>query len=439
MTLKAKLQESEILYRRLVELSPEGVAIYSGGKIVFANGAAANLLGATSPEELAGQPLMGFIHSSSQKSFSERAEKMLAEGIPMPSAEETFVRLDGASILLETAATPLNYKDHPAIMLLVRDISGLRESENRLRLIFNSTVNVMIQLNNEGEIIDINDKGLSFLAEDKNNVVGKNLAAFSHFFTEGSLELILKKFAAKDIGQGVKPYVVEANDKNGRQLFFELSAAILSDQNNNVTGELIVLHDITENLRFMEKIKEKNQELEQLYKIKSDFTTSITHELRTPLTPLKEGIGLILDETMGPLNEKQKHLLSLAKRNIDRLYRLIINILDFAKLEQSKMTFNLQENDLLRIIKECAESLNGTFDSRGLYLRTDLPADLPAFNFDSDRITQVIFNLLDNALKFTEKGGDHCHPYPSSEATNGRGLRGGYRQRFFQQRPGAGI
>jgi two-component system CheB/CheR fusion protein len=160
---------------------------------------------------------------------------------------------------------------------------------------------------------------------------------------------------------------------------------------------LITIEDITERKKAEEKIKEAAN-------TKAAFTSKVSHELRTPLTAMKEGIALVLDGLAGDINEEQKELLGIAKKNVDRLTRLINDVLDFQKLDSGKMKFNLEANDVNQIVNDVYKimvlpSKNGEPD-----FLLELDENLPKARFDSDKITQVLTNLVNNAMKFTEKG-----------------------------------
>lgn len=156
--------------------------------------------------------------------------------------------------------------------------------------------------------------------------------------------------------------------------------------------------EVVEHKRTQEKLKEAMN-------IKSKFTSMVSHELRTPLTAIKEGIGIVLDGSTGPLNDDQKDFLDTAKRNVDRLHRLINEVLDFAKMESGKMEYKMLENDLNAAIKEIVEVQKTVAQGKGLYLRTELDSNLGKIKFDHDKVIQVLTNLTNNALKFTEQGG----------------------------------
>lgn len=158
-------------------------------------------------------------------------------------------------------------------------------------------------------------------------------------------------------------------------------------------------------LNIMEDMTEARHKLEEALKIKSEFTSTVSHELRTPLAAIKEGIAIVLDGAAGDLNAEQKEFLSIAKRNVDRLARLINDILDFQKLESGKMPFNIAEDDINELITEVGRTMAVLAAEKGLELAVDPGEGLPNVKFDRDKITQVLDNIVNNAVKFTEKGG----------------------------------
>ena len=130
----------------------------------------------------------------------------------------------------------------------------------------------------------------------------------------------------------------------------------------------------------------------------------VSHELRTPLTAIKEGINIVIDGSVGNINNDQKDFLGTAKRNVDRLARLVNDVLDFQKLESGKMRFDFKENDINKVIEEVRDTMNPVIQEKGLGFNIKLAKNLSKVNFDKDKIVQVLTNLVNNAVKFTEKG-----------------------------------
>ncbi len=153
-------------------------------------------------------------------------------------------------------------------------------------------------------------------------------------------------------------------------------------------------------LVFVEDITERSR----VEKLKDDFLNTVSHELRTPLAITREGLSLIIDRVAGDLNEKQAHILSVAKDNIDRLGRIINGLLDISKIDSGKVELKKSLVDMNALIKQVAVSFENRIRQKGLELRLDLPKEEINIYADSDKVVQIFMNLVGNALKFTEKG-----------------------------------
>lgn len=151
--------------------------------------------------------------------------------------------------------------------------------------------------------------------------------------------------------------------------------------------------------------KEIEERLRELYQAKTEFTSMVSHELRTPLNAIKQGVGVVADGTAGQLNAEQKDFLELSKRNIDRLNRLINDVLKLSKLEAGKLDFALRQANLVPVIREVVKSQLKLAENKNLTLQVDFNQDKLMAIIDEDRITQVLTNLINNAIKFTENGG----------------------------------
>ncbi len=180
-------------------------------------------------------------------------------------------------------------------------------------------------------------------------------------------------------------------------LYFEVSASPILDDQGGLVGTVHIMKDITDR-------KKAEEDVKRAVAIKSEFTSMVSHELRTPLGPIKEGAGIILDGLVGGINAEQKELLEIVKNNADRLHRLIDNVLDFQKLESGHMTFDMREGSVHDVIKEVVDGMSLVARQKGLGIEVSCAQDIPRLIFDKDKIIQVLTNLVNNALKFTEHG-----------------------------------
>lgn len=160
---------------------------------------------------------------------------------------------------------------------------------------------------------------------------------------------------------------------------------------------LIFVEDITQ-------IKKAEEEMMEAMNIKSRFVSLVSHELRTPLALIKMYINSVINRIKGELNDKQKEYLDIAEKNVDRLNRLVNDVLDHQRLEAGRLEFKMKKGDINELLEEVIGEISLLIDSKGLDLNVSLDKSLPKVTFDSDKIKQVLINLINNAMKFTRKG-----------------------------------
>ena len=139
--------------------------------------------------------------------------------------------------------------------------------------------------------------------------------------------------------------------------------------------------------------------------MKSEFVSSVTHELRTPLVAMQHSLQITLEAAAGQLSNDQKNFLLIAQRNLDRLNTMINNLLDLSKLENHKVELRLERTPLGPLIESVCQALDAWMKSKSLQLNRRIADPLPEVPLDADQITQVLYNLVSNAIKFTPSGG----------------------------------
>ena len=173
----------------------------------------------------------------------------------------------------------------------------------------------------------------------------------------------------------------------------ELKASFWNDPvQENRLGTLLVLRDIS-------KVKE-------IEGMKSEFVANVSHELRTPITIIKEFAGILIDGLAGSLTPDQKEYLCIIQKNIERLNSITRTLLDVSKLEAGKMVLYPEFASIPRLINQIVYLLDSQVKFKGLSLRTSFSPYLARVFVDVDKITQVLVNLVTNALKHTPPGGE---------------------------------
>jgi NtrC-family two-component system sensor histidine kinase KinB len=188
----------------------------------------------------------------------------------------------------------------------------------------------------------------------------------------------------------MKNEILSINDENGER-YYLFSITAIRDKDRTITGSVLILKDIT-NLKEVERIK-------------SEFITAAAHELKTPLTSIGMSIGL-LKETAGEyLPEREQELLQTAYDEIHRMRALITDLLDYSKIESGKINLEMEEvspailfNFVQSVFKEQVKLKNSE-------ILMDLPEELPLIRVDVNKASWVLTNLVSNALRYIDAGG----------------------------------
>jgi signal transduction histidine kinase len=186
--------------------------------------------------------------------------------------------------------------------------------------------------------------------------------------------------------------VIEVYDQGGQLKYFLPQAVpIVDGDDKRFIGVTLVLGDVT-NLRRLDEMK-------------SGLLSVVSHELKTPLTSIRMAAHLLLEERVGPLNQKQTELLMASRDDADRLHRIIENLLDMGRLESGRGELDLRPESAEKLLSESVEPFHSSFRDRGIELTTQVAPDVPEVLVDRTRIAHVFNNLLGNALKYTPPGG----------------------------------
>ena len=181
---------------------------------------------------------------------------------------------------------------------------------------------------------------------------------------------------------------------------------VLTETKEQLEAQTWGLKKTNETIRLLYKeLEDKNKELQKLDQLKSDFVSTVSHELRTPLAITKEGISLVLDEVPGKVNDKQKKILGMSRDNIDRLASIINDLLDISKIEAGKVELKKSLVDISSIVSEVCNRWKTESNRKGQEIKVSLPKSVVNIYVDTDKIIQVLNNLISNAIKYTPDKG----------------------------------
>ena len=174
----------------------------------------------------------------------------------------------------------------------------------------------------------------------------------------------------------------------GREM--EVSAVPLGENSAPIEGAVVLFHDVTQ--------------LRQAEEIRRDFVANVSHELRTPLSIFRGYLETLLDDPQQPPGELLR-ILEVMERHSDRLHALVEDVLSLARLESPAAELDLSEISLPEFLQEILGDWQKRLEAKQLKSHLDVPLDLPTLEADESRLQEIIYNLLDNAVKYSQASG----------------------------------
>jgi two-component system sensor histidine kinase/response regulator len=154
-----------------------------------------------------------------------------------------------------------------------------------------------------------------------------------------------------------------------------------------------------------QELQSANEKLRELDRLKSSFVSMVSHELRTPMTSIKGYVDNLLDGVAGPLNEKPTYYLQRVKHNVERLTRMINEMLDLSRIEAGAVKLAVGAVSIPDLLNDVVEGFQTVALEKGLTVQAHSAEGLPHIQGDRDKLYQVLNNLIQNAVKFTPHGG----------------------------------
>ena len=294
-------------------------------------------------------------------------------------------RKNGEVFPMDLAVSEMRLGDQMLFVGSVRDITekvraekAFLDSYEQNNALLDAIPDMMFRADDQGVLLDYkpaNDAALFvspevFLGKSVDDVLPQEVAELS-------------RKAIADALSSSEPQIFEYQLPIEFQMR-DFEARVTTSRDNEA---LLIVRDITER-RAVDRMKD-------------EFISVVSHELRTPLTSIRGSLGLMAGGALGTLPEQAKHMVEIAANNTERLVRLINDILDIERMESGKVTMDLQECDAAELVSEAAEVMREMAEEAGIALSVELKATV--IWADRDRITQVLTNLISNAIKFSPR------------------------------------
>ncbi len=261
----------------------------------------------------------------------------------------------------------------------------IQSEKSKMEIMVENMVEGVIMIDQKREVVVINPRARKMLGFGTEEVPSSRRVK-DRLKTLG-LDLCVRECEQE---QHIVTKEFDLSEAMGSKCLARCQANLVKDAAGNLLGLALVLTDVT-----------LQKEIDQM---KTEFVSIVSHELRTPLSITKEGIALVLDGVLGALNTEQNEVLSAAQNNINRLARLINDLLDVSKLEAGKVELKRKRMNLEDPVREVAAQFAPQVKKKGLELQIDFPSGGVELYADRDHLIQIFVNLVGNALKFTPSG-----------------------------------
>ena len=280
-------------------------------------------------------------------------------------------------------------------------VERLRESEVRFRRLAEATFEGVV-LHQDGEIVDASSRAGELFGLQADSLVGRRV---QDLVVPEHRDRVTRFLQAGDDDDGAETPAsleVEGLREDGSCFPMELSGARGGYRGRTATVTL--LRDVTEKRQAEKMLRDAARQAEAANRAKSSFLANMSHELRTPLNAVIGFTNILLKNRTENLEEQQVEYLRRILSNGEHLLQLIGGVLDLSKIEAGRMDLVEEPVDLEALIRECVRAVEVEADHKDLEIEVEVPDPLQTLESDSQRLRQILLNLVGNAVKFTPEG-----------------------------------
>ena len=392
----------------LVDILPICALVLRGGEVTFLNRTLLDLVGFADIGEFRAAGGLELI-------FRNRDPAMLAPA--GESAEIPMMAAGGELIVVDALTSPISWGGAPATLVALR---RSREAENQSRrraledeaqlssararnfaTALNSAADGMVRLDAAGRILAMSARAKSLFGYDQEEAAGKN---FTALLAPSSHAAAIALFEAAREGGSANGAEVVARAAGGAPIFVRLYFGRLAASPE--PEYCVVIRDLSEMKAAEREGREAREKAETASALKTDFLARVSHEIRTPLQAILGFAEVIMEERFGPIgNDRYKDYVKDIHVSGQHVMSLANDLLDLAKIEAGRMEFAFSPVDANRIIRECVALMQPQAARERIIMRLSLFDKLPNVMADERALRQIMLNLMSNAVKFNEPGG----------------------------------
>lgn len=401
--IKKNFSENNMRYKDIFNAYSDFLVYFDVyGRIVDINKTALDFGDVENKESVINKPFSCFKNLFSEKDLEKhiKAVEKGCEGTTVREYETELKTKDNA-IYRFLFGTDLitEEKRVKGVLLHGRDITQRQRAwdelvklEERYRVLAETSADGVITVDELGRLTYVNPSFEKILGRRKSQILA---TIFREYLSDESVYLFQQVFIdTRKQRKKISGVELELIKPEGITVPIEANVAPIW-KDGVFSGMICTIRDITER-------KKVEEELKKSERLKTEFMNIAAHELKSPVTPIKGYLDLIISDQK--TSETVKKWAKIGKRNAERLLKLVNDILDVSRLDTDTMRFDMEKINTVEILDEIVEDMKPAVEGKNLEFIANIPKELPDIIGDRYRLSQVLKNLMSNALKFTDNG-----------------------------------
>ena len=408
-------ERHEVLQVTLRSIGDAVITTDTNGRIMYLNAVAESLTGWTLAEArtLPLDAVFRIVNEDTRRPVDNPATRALQQGVVVGLANHAvLIQKDGRECPIDDSAAPIiDERGHVSgCVLIFRDVTPQRRmaqdkarqllTARLLASIIETSDDAIISKSLDGVIQSWNTAAERLFGYKADEAIGRHISLVIPPDRVAEEDHIISSLKA---GQRVEHFETERLRSDGQRIFVSLTISPIKDADGQVVGASKIVRDVTERKRAEEHLRRLAADLSEADRRKNEFLAMLAHELRNPLAPISNAAqALRLASSDRAAVESASKML---ERQVGQMSRLVDDLLDMSRITRGKIELRREQVELAPIVEQAVEAVRAHYQSMSHELTVVLPSPPMRVNADPARLTQVIGNLLNNACKFTDKGG----------------------------------
>jgi hypothetical protein len=395
------LKESEDRYRNLIDYSPEGIVVHAEGKIIFANPAAALLIGSEPGSSYLGKNILNYVDPQYHALLVERSRFAAENMSPLAPIEVKILRLDGTALDVEISGAPVHYGTSIAIQTIIRDISYRKKAELELKKLgqaVNQSSTGIIITDKNGTIEYANRKLVEVSGFSYNEIIGKT----PRIFKSGKHDRAFYENMWNSLLSGKEWHGEVYNRTKAGVFYWERNhISSIRDEHDEIIHFIAIKEDISEIKKIESELIEAKEKAEEADNLKSTLLANMSHEFRTPLNGILGFAEILKDEVT---DQALSMMIEKIHKSGKRLLHTLNSVLLISQLTNDDIEVKIEAVDTLVLCKRLLLDFSKQASEKNIALTYTIPVEPIILYTDEYLLYKIASCILENAIKYTPKG-----------------------------------